>query len=154
MKQTLAILTEGKSGEDWIKRFKDINCKLLICTDCAGDHLETETKFSGNDVSYQSCAKEAAWEADLLLVDSGLASVPNIIPRVAEVATNKIVLLYLGAHPQQNQIIDKFREGLPYSNLVLLAIEDEELMVQILQGPDKTMALTQLNELGFKHSLN
>ena len=154
MKQTLAILTEGKSGEEWIRRLKKINCKLLICTDCAGDHPETETQSTGIDVSYQSCAKEAAWEADLLLVDSGFASIPNIIPRVAEVATNKTVLLFADSSTPQKQVIEKFRAGLPYSNLALLAMIDEELRVQVLHGPDKTMAETQLTELGFKQSLN
>ena len=148
MKQTLAILTEGRSSAlEWIRLFKDTNCKLLICSDCNQENTGAEEQTFDVNVSYEPCAKDAAWEADLLLIETGLVPLTSLLPSLSAVAANKLVLVY--STSDDEIIAEKVARGLPYSTLGFLEKRGEGFIIHLINHHNLQQARTILQDINF-----
>lgn len=95
-RKTIAIIgATEKAGTDLARRFASKNYRLLlISTDESGLYSlksELETTAGHGEIETMTCARDASWEADII-VNSSMEGERQIAEKIREVAIGKIVI--------------------------------------------------------------
>jgi len=130
-KKTIAIIgATGSIGSAIAKRFSGTNNRLLLMSDDIDQLtlLEEELKQSSfkAEIATVTCAREASWEADIIIVATSTIEGIDVAEKIREVAIGKIVVSV--AQPSNGQVnisngsrtseAEELQEMLPYSKIV------------------------------------
>lgn len=102
VKKTIAIIeAAGETGAAIANRLATANCRLLLLSDGndrsiqLADYIKEETPNAEVEVS--DCVKEGCWEADIIFLPDPSQKNNEVIEKVREVATQKIVVRVSGS---------------------------------------------------------
>src|SRR6185436_2560737 len=130
--KTIAIIgATGNVGSAIAKCLSVTNNRLLLMANEA-DHLaqlisEIKLTSSSAEIESASCAKEASWEADIIIVATSSQEGKEIAERIREVAIGKIVIsvsqpingyLNIAASPSNISASEELQALLPHSKVV------------------------------------
>jgi len=132
LKQTIAIIgATERVGADIAKAFSRINHRLILMgkDEEALEALQSNLIESGAnaEIESNSCAKEACWEADVIIIATNDELEPEVIDRIKEVAIGKVVVsisspvtrtykAYAGS--SETSAAEALQKLLPYSKVV------------------------------------
>lgn len=102
----------------------------------AGDmEKQLELKNTVAEIEIIPCAKEGCWEADIIAFVQPEDVQAPLVERIKEVATQKIVLCISDGKAKKHAFsetqIKQLRQGLPYSKIVRILIDSEEMNATI-----------------------
>ena len=100
-------------------------------------NLLTQTG-SPADVEFISCEKEGCWEADIIAFSHPEKVEPQLVQRIKDVATQKVVLVITEIDKKETvSKIANFEELLPHSRVVKLAMDAEQKRVFVSAKDDE-----------------
>jgi len=129
-KKTIAIVgATEKRGAFIAKNLAKGNYRLLLMSEESEKlaALRDELNSSTAEIETISCAKEACWEADIIIVAAPYGMVKKVAEKIKEVATGKIVVSisnpldpgYENLFPEPNtSAAEELQRLLPYSKVV------------------------------------
>ncbi len=129
-KKTIAIVgATGKRGAYVARSLASSSHRLLLMSEDTEklSALKIELSSSSADVETISCAKDACWEADIIIVATPFAIEKETAEKIREVATGKIVIsvsdlieasVYDLAVPHHSSAAEELQRLLPYSKVV------------------------------------
>lgn len=129
--ETIAIVgAAGKLGSA-VARSLNGKYRLLLMSDDVEELVELKTELSksspGAEVHAVSCAREAAWEADIIIISTPYAAEKDVAEKIREVAVGKIVISI--SRPldsscsqlvtsEDSSAAEKLQRMLPYSRII------------------------------------
>ncbi len=143
-KITIAVIGAiGKPGSEIARRISKDNYRLLLVAEENNqlNQLSKQLKRTNphTEVEIVGCAKDGCWEADIIIMAISFAEAKEMVGKIKEVATQKVVLCISNntkttsfpfAEAQQLQQL------LPHSKVVA-AFHNEHSMETFLAGDDK-----------------
>jgi predicted dinucleotide-binding enzyme len=118
MKSTVAIIGAGESKGKAIARglSKEKYPLLLMCAgDTRLDALAEELRAYGSEVELISCAREAAWEADIIVVAVETSLLDKVADKIKEVSVGKYVVTI---PYEEKDDTTRLQQLLPYSKVI------------------------------------
>lgn len=100
--ETIAILgATGATGSDIAKRLAKSPYRLLLMSESAQDLNKLQKNISNDSQTTSEiisihCAKEASWEADIIIVATTSETLTEVADKIRDVAVGKIVISMLG----------------------------------------------------------
>lgn len=128
--KTIAIVgATEKRGSSIARNLSKGNYRLLLMSEDVGklEALKNELVGSPAEVEAVSCAKDACWEADIIIVATPYEQEKDVAEKIKEVATGKIVISvsnpldrsYEKLFPSaNNSAAEELQRLLPYSKVV------------------------------------
>lgn len=98
VKKTIAILgNSGKFPLEWMEVLMKQDLRLLFISEDEAKNVEVKNHLdklnSVAEVEFSSCEREVCWEADIIAITHSNNISTDLIQRIKEVATQKIVLV-------------------------------------------------------------
>lgn len=150
LRETVACIGLENKDPALIQRLAKADHRILLIRGNEGRlhpvFENVETAFPDSDMEWIPCAKEACWEADIVMLAGEAMADTAIIHKIKEVATQKIVacLFFHNDMPAGTQI-QNLKKWLPYVKILEL-IFDSSGMEAMLSGND-TEALVTMRDL-------
>lgn len=115
---------------------------------------QLEQKYPSAEIEFVNCEKEGCWEADMIAFTYIENIEPELIKRIKDVATQKIVLV-VSEKTQQEEIKGNYanlNHLLPYSRVVWIKIDQEEMKATIFGKDDEARKTVKeiFEEAGYK----
>lgn len=134
VKETIAFL--GDAGTLCPVLMKNLaeqgNYRLLFVSD---DLTDINLQDITGDVELIQCAKEGCWEADIIALVDPEEITAEVVNRIKDVATQKILLCIETEHRQKSCFsIEKLKAlqvEFPYSKLVYINVNFQQMTVQV-----------------------
>jgi hypothetical protein len=127
-KPVIAIIGAAeKMGSTLAGIFAQANQRLVLVDTESEDFFslvnQLRTNFPGALIEMQTCAKEASWEADIIILASADQNFKEIAERIKEVAIGKIVIsvsnIISTAHgADEPSAAEELQQLLPYSRVI------------------------------------
>ncbi len=122
MKQTVAIIgADEPDGRILALAFANAGCRILLSDKVPqrAHALLSELRRANaqTDAEILDCARTSCWEADIIIVASPFASRDEVIAKIREVSTGKIVAAVVSSSSAARQ----YARSLPHSRFVSLA---------------------------------
>ncbi len=158
VERTIAII--GDSGNfcpALARQLAGKNVRLLFVSNDGDQNMELKGRLDSTNlpakIEFSSCEKEGCWEADVIAFTHPETIEPDLIKKIKEVATQKIVLI-LSNEDDCPTLKEKFNfeELLPHSRVVKVVLDVEKMQVLLL-GNDQEALLTAggfFDEAGYK----
>jgi|SRR5690348_8128230 len=144
VKKTIAIIeAAGETGAAIASRLAAANCRLLLLSNGNDESSQLSNYIKGEipgaEVEVTDCVKEGCWEADIIFLPDPCQKDKEVIEKVREVATQKIVVHVSG--PCFNSSLTTANAGelqrlLPYSKVVAV-FNNPPSREAFLTGDDK-----------------
>lgn len=156
--RTIAIIGEkGKFCPALAEKLAQQNLHLLFISNDEEQNEQIKRQFEKKDhaakIEFIQCEKEGCWEADVIAFTHPEKISSQLIHRIREVATQKIILIISEEkRAGNNEYETNFEDLLPHSRVVYLIINAENLEVQIF-GKDmeaRQMVEGFFSEVGYK----
>jgi predicted dinucleotide-binding enzyme len=130
--KTIAIVgATGNMGSAIAKSLSRANYRLLLMAEAEEklEMLKTELIIGGatTEIEINTCAKEASWEADIIVVATPYGTEKQVAEKIREVATGKIVIsisnpmdssFNKGNTSPNTSVAEELQKMLPYSKVV------------------------------------
>jgi 8-hydroxy-5-deazaflavin:NADPH oxidoreductase len=129
--KTIAIIgATGNMGSAIAKSLSTGNYRLLLMADDQDklDVLKVELVNGGStaELEINTCAKEASWEADIIVVATPYGTEKEVASRIKEVAVGKIVISVSSPMDIRGRVVpspnssaaDELQKMLPYSKVI------------------------------------
>lgn len=135
MKSTIAVIgAEGRVGEAIARRLSGAGYPLLLmCEGCEKlNALAADLGAKGMTVEVISCAREAAWEADIIVTAVAFDLLGEVAATIREVSVGKLVM----AAPADGSSDDAARmlqQLLPHSKVISALACDDANAVSIIR---------------------
>lgn len=161
VKETIAFI--GKADEiclDLIRTLASQGHPLLLVTQ-EDNHFsrlahQILEEVPEADIETIGCVKEGCWEADIIVLSHGIYLDPQLLERVKEVATQKILVYHGGDEsiPARREGVGTLPQQLPNTGIVQLTwdIDSREMTVQGADDPARVIARI-LTHAGYKINL-
>lgn len=142
VKESIACIV-GAKNTHWnlLKKLAQTPLHLLFVPDgkTTKDEVlkELEVEKTQAEIDWVNCAKEGCWEADMIAFMNFPEIAPDLMDRIKEVATQKIVLyISTSIEKSEQQVfsniqVKNLRETLPYSKIVGVLISEDETQTAI-----------------------
>lgn len=163
-RQTITMIgAEEENSAEILSQIASGYSRLLLVTDGGlSDQMNALSDkiielYPGAEVEVMDCVKDGCWEADIILLAGAGLTDKNLIERIREVATQKIVAcIYFfadikSARPGKGKTV---QELLPYSKVLEAFIDRQGKEVQIAgEDPEAVAAFAALlKEAGYSLS--
>ena len=100
------------------------------------------------EVEFITCEKEGCWEADVIAFTDTAVIESNILKRIRQVATQKVVLVISHEPVEPSQL--NYRALLPHSKVVELRLKDEEFVLLGTNGEANALVGQFFEAAGYK----
>lgn len=140
VKETIAFLGDsGAVSTELMRKLALHGYRLLLISEDAGRlekvSQELDLQDSQADVEILECAKDGCWEADIIaFVDSNRIGT-EIVKRVREVSTQKIVLCVETMEKPERGFskvqLGCLKEDFPFSKIVYTKVDTTQMIVQV-----------------------
>jgi predicted dinucleotide-binding enzyme len=156
--RTIAIIGDtGDSCPALAKQLAGENVRLLFVSNDEKRNLEIRKKLGPQDplaeIEFTTCEKDGCWEADVIAFTHPDTIEPNLITRIKEVATQKIVLVVSEKKDcQKFEGKINFEVLLPHSKVVNVIMDVENNEVRIFGKDEQAREMVNgfFDEAGYK----
>ena len=149
--KTIAIIEPGgKTGIAIASKLAADNYRLLLVSNEINQLPQIVQNIKVNntnaDVEIVDCAKEGCWEADIIVLANAFHEMKEMIEKIREVSTQKIVLIISDNEDDSSFFFNKAQELqrlLPYSRIVAV-FRNPHSLETVIAGDDKEASETIL----------
>lgn len=160
LKETIACIGPGNGiFPTLIQKLANANYRLLLVSDKEQPLLSysknIQSALPAEKIEIIACPKEGCWEADLILLAEEVAADREIMNKIKEVSTQKMVAclsLYHNATLPAGTIIHDLQQSLPHARIIQLLV-DTSCAEASLSGKDtETLTIIEsiLKQSGFR----
>lgn len=129
--KTIAVIgSSERVGVSLISFLAGTKHRVLCLTDSHNQAEDVEAFLPGLgknlNVEVHACAKEACWEADIIAVAVSCSELTEVLEKIKEVVTQKIVLTVreeVNEHAGHSGMFSRIKTLLPFSMLASLTIQ-------------------------------
>lgn len=153
VKKTIAIVgATEKAGAEIANRFSCMPFRLLLISndlkELSNLFEELSEKKPVAEIDKIDCVKEGCWEADIIILAVPVCEEKEVVQRMKEVSTQKIVVTVSEGHDPDTNL----NKMLPYSKLVKVSgnLESKEIFIS---GENETVneeIISIFNQAGFQ----
>jgi predicted dinucleotide-binding enzyme len=147
--RTIAIIGDtGKFCPELAQQLAGENVRLLFVSNDESRNREIMKNLEPEDpsakIEFTTCEKDGCWEADVIAFTHPETIEPQLIKRIKEVATQKVVLVVSEKNdcPTLKEK-SNFEELLPHSRVVNVIIDVENMQVEFLGKDEETREMVK-----------
>ncbi len=159
VKKTIAVLGDNENfSSNLMEVLTKQDLRLLFISEDEASKIELKQRLEEAnptaEVEFTSCEREGCWEADIIAITPMKSLSGELVQKIREVATQKIVLVF----KKENNVSDhaELSNSLPYSKVIEIILNSPQKEF-ILSGKDENsiVAVKEIFEnAGFKYKNN